>query len=151
MFNFNLTVDGVKVPHFDRNTVSIELPYTLREGEQPHSVVIYYINEEGKLEVVKNARYDAKKASVTFSPSHFSKYAAGYEHVTFKDLAKAGWAQQSIEFLAARDIIRGFEDQALKPEDAVTRRQFLHMLIGLLDTASTGEGSTFLDVAEGCS
>jgi len=149
VYDFNLTVDGVKVPHFDRNAVSIELPYTLRAGEQPHNVVIYYINDEGKLEVVKNSRYDSKKATVTFSPSHFSKYAAVNKAAAFTDLAKAGWAQQSIEFLAARGIVSGFEDQTFKPAGAITRAQFLQMLIGLLDTTSAGEGSNFSDVKEG--
>lgn len=149
VYDFNLTVDGVKVPHFDKNKVIIELPYTLRQGEEPHNVVIFYINEDGKLEIVKNAIYDAAKATVTFSPSHFSKYAAVYKAVSFTDLAKAGWAQQSIEFLAARGIISGFEDQTFKPTDAVTRGQFLHMLMGILDTAAKGDGPGFSDVKEG--
>jgi arabinogalactan endo-1,4-beta-galactosidase len=149
VYDFNLTVDGVKVPYFGPNQVKVELPYTLRQGEDPQRVVVFNIDDEGKLVVVKNAVYHPETATVSFGPLHFSRYAAGYSKIVFSDLAKADWAKQSIGFLAARGIISGFADHSFRPGDSVTRAQFLHMLMELLDVPANSNSSTFSDVKDG--
>ncbi|WP_053372151.1 glycosyl hydrolase 53 family protein [Paenibacillus sp. FJAT-27812] len=149
VYDFNLAVDGVKVPYFGPYQVKVELPYTLRQGEDPRSVVVFHIDDEGKLVVVKNAVYHPETATVTFAPLHFSQYAAGYSEIVFKDADKADWAKQSIGFLAARGIISGFADHSFRPGEAVTRAQFVHMLMELLDGQANSDSSTFSDVKEG--
>ncbi|WP_141500261.1 glycosyl hydrolase 53 family protein [Paenibacillus luteus] len=149
VYDFTLSVDGMKLTDFGNGMINVKLPYVRGQGQNAHSVVAYYITDDAKLEIVKNARYDAGSDTVSFSPKHFSKYAAAYKAVSFTDLAKAAWAQQSIEFLAARGIISGFTNQTFKPEASVTRAQFLQMLMGILDTPAAEQSSSFKDVKEG--
>lgn len=147
VIDFNLTVDGKKIAQFEPNTVRVELPYKLKQGEDPNNVLVYYISEDGKLELVKNASYQPGHSTITFSPAHFSKYAAVYKKETlFTDIAGAAWAQQSIGFLAARGIISGFEDVTFKPSASVTRAQFVQMLMNVLDVKTEGAASGFTDV-----
>lgn len=147
VIDFNLTVDGKKIAQFEPNTVRIELPYKLKQGEDPNNVLVYYISEDGKLELVKNASYQPDHSTITFSPAHFSKYAAVYKkEILFTDIAGAAWAQQSIGFLAARGIISGFEDVTFKPSASVTRAQFVQMLMNVLDVKTEGAASGFTDV-----
>jgi arabinogalactan endo-1,4-beta-galactosidase len=149
VYDFALTVDGKKLTDFGNGMINVKLPYVLRQGQNAHSVVVYYATEDGKLEIVKNASYDAESDTVSFSPKHFSKYAAAYNAVSFTDLTKVAWAQQSIEFLAARGIISGFTNQTYKPEASVTRAQFLQMLMGIFETPEAEQSSSFTDVKEG--
>ncbi len=51
------------------------------------------------------------------------------------------WAKASIEEMVARGIINGYEDGSFKPNNSVTRAEFVKILSGLLSLpASTGEG-----------
>lgn len=146
VIDFNLTVDGKKIAQFEPNTVKVELPYKLQQGEDPYNVIVYYIGDDGKLEIVRNAIYQHDKGTITFSPAHFSKYAAIYKETLFTDLESAAWAQQSIGFLTARGIINGFEDVTYKPSASVTRAQFVQMLMNVLDVKAERGDSGFTDV-----
>ncbi|OQB12675.1 MAG: Endo-1,4-beta-xylanase A precursor [Firmicutes bacterium ADurb.Bin193] len=66
----------------------------------------------------------------------------------FKDLDGVEWAKESITELSAKGIINGFGDE-FKPNDLVTREQFIKMLVlvfGLTDETAT---ANFTDVKAG--
>lgn len=49
--------------------------------------MVYYINEEGKIEEMPNLAYNEKNGTLSFWTDHFSKFAIGYkkDKVTAKE------------------------------------------------------------------
>lgn len=150
VYDFNLSVDGIKISSFNgSHDVTVAINYTLKAGEDPGKVVIYYINDNGKLEIVKNGKYNSAIGKVVFSPKHFSKYVAIYNDVTFSDIANVSWAKASIEALAAREIINGVGDGTFKPDSKVTRSEFVKILMQAFDLADDNAECSLSDVKKG--
>ena len=60
VFNFNVTSGDKSISKFN-GYVEVSVPYTPKEGEDTDSIIIYYINAQGELEIVTNC-------STTLSP-----------------------------------------------------------------------------------
>ncbi|WP_168735666.1 S-layer homology domain-containing protein [Cohnella fermenti] len=150
VYEFALLVDGNEPPAFN-GTVTVSLSYALQAGESKAGLVVYYIDESGLLQIVKNGKYDAATGSMSFRPAHFSRYAIAYVPAAFGDLASANWAKEMIESLAARGIVNGTGTGAFQPERTVTRAEFLKMLLGALELANVQTAATlpFEDVEPG--
>jgi len=67
---------------------------------------------------------------------------------TFSDLTNTHWAYSYIIDLASRGVINGFPDGTYRPEEAVTREQFITLVIQLLEQP-TERSETFDDVPLG--
>jgi Arabinogalactan endo-1,4-beta-galactosidase len=150
VYDFTLSIDGRKITAFQpHDQLEVTLDYTLMPGENPKQVIVYYISDNGTLEVVKNGKYDEKSGKVIFKPTHFSQYSAAYSSIRFSDLAGVSWAVDAIQALAARNVIKGYEDGSFKPVAAVTRAEFITMLTNALDLVDTTAISHFSDVTAG--
>lgn len=77
LYDFSLKVGENAVGKFDAK-VTVTLPYTLKEGEDPDGVTIWYVAGDGTVEEIKDVHYDAKTGTVTFRVEHFSYYAVAY-------------------------------------------------------------------------
>ncbi|MNC08824.1 Endo-1,4-beta-xylanase A precursor [compost metagenome] len=142
-------VDGTAVEWSNKNApVKVSVPYSPKSGElnSGEHIVVWYINPAGKAVKIPDTRFDAAAGRVTFSTTHFSKFAVSYELKTFADAAKFPWAQQSIEALASTGVINGISDTSFAPEANITRADFLVILVrGLGLTA--GFNDNFSDVS----
>ncbi|HOJ12346.1 MAG TPA: Ig-like domain-containing protein, partial [Clostridiales bacterium] len=85
VFDFSVTSGGKTISQFGGN-VTVSVPYTPQKGEDINAIVIYYINEDGKLETVKDCKYHPDTGRVIFNTDHFSLYMVGYNKVSFKDV-----------------------------------------------------------------
>lgn len=128
VFNFSVTSGDKTISQFAGN-VTVAVPYTAKVGEDPNAIVIYYINAEGKLETVSTCTYDPATGTIRFKTNHFSKYAVGYNKVSFTDVAANAWYSKAVDFVAARGITIGTENGKYSPEDKLTRGQFLVMVM----------------------
>lgn len=128
VFNFSVTSGDRTISQFGGN-VTVSVPYTPKAGEDTNAIVIYYINAEGKPEMVSNCKYDPATGSITFTTNHFSMYAVGYNKVSFKDVAANAWYSDAVGFVAARGITTGTGDGNYSPEDKLTRSQILVMVM----------------------
>ncbi|OCT11558.1 hypothetical protein A8709_05205 [Paenibacillus pectinilyticus] len=150
VYNFSLTVDGHAISSFTGNEVTVGIPYKLQPGDKPNSIVIYYIDDTGKLEVVKNGKYNPATGKVEFKAKHFSKYTAAYVKGSFSDTSATAWAEDSINALAARGAINGSGPGVFNPTGNVTRAEFIKMLMNTFDlTDETAASATFTDVKKG--
>lgn len=149
VYDFNLTIDGNKVSRFNGKGVKVALNYSLKPGENPNNIVIYYMDDNGKLEVVKNGKYNKDNGKVEFKPKHFSKYAAFSTGITFKDLNRVSWALESIEALASRGIIQGVGSGNFSPDGNVTRAEFITMMMNALDEVDVKAKTALQDVKAG--
>jgi hypothetical protein len=149
LLDFKLSVDGVPLAGFQGRPISVEIPYPLKSGEAPGRVVAYFIDSDGHMEVVKNARYSLSSETVIFKPGRFGSYAAALAKVSFKDLSGFAWAEESVEALAARDIAAGTGNGAFRPNRLITRAEFIRMLMGAVDLIDDDATSTFRDIKSG--
>lgn|GEM_PF-881885 len=150
VYDFALSVDGVAVSKFiGDQPVTIEMEYKLQPGEKAHQIVVYYIGDNGTLEIVQNVKYDAAKGIISFAPKHFSRYAAVHANIVFTDIQDAAWAQTIIETLAAREIVRGTGEGVFEPSRAVTRAEFAQLLLGALGLVDEQASSSLKDVKQG--
>ncbi|HYE83774.1 MAG TPA: S-layer homology domain-containing protein, partial [Clostridia bacterium] len=126
VYDFGITSGGNTISEFAGN-VTVSLPYTPKADEDTNAIVIYYINAEGVPEVVSNCVYNEKTGTVSFKTDHFSKFAVGYNKITFRDVASSTWYSDAVSFAAARGITSGTGNGNFSPEAKLTRAQFLVM------------------------
>ena len=128
VFNFSVTSGDKNISQFG-GSVTVAVPYIPKPGEDPNSIVVYYINAQGKTEMVSNCKYDPATGKVSFTTSHFSQYAVGYNKVDFKDVSSTAWYSNAVSFVAARGITTGTGNGNYSPEAQLTRGQFLVMVM----------------------
>ncbi|MNV00782.1 Endo-1,4-beta-xylanase A precursor [compost metagenome] len=109
-------------------------------------MVVYYVNETGGLEPVKLAHYDAEGGRVIFRPEHFSMYTAMSTPKRFSDLDALPWAKGPVEAMAAKGILVGNGQDQFEPGKAVTRAEFIQMLLKAMDLRAEGKAAGFSDV-----
>jgi len=81
------------------------------------------------------------------SPDPEKKDETGSAIVSFKDVPANHWARQDIEFMAARSIVKGSDDNLFKPEEQVTRAEFTAFMQRALKLPEPGKNTpVFLDV-----
>lgn len=128
VYDFTVKAGESAVSDFGDGTAKIRIPYTLREGEDANAVVVYYLGDDGTLELVRGS-YNANNETVTFTVSHFSQYVVGYNEITFADNASGEWYYNAVRFIAARGITKGTDANHYSPGSAITRGQFIVMLM----------------------
>ncbi len=128
VFNFSVTSGDTAISKFG-GSVSAAVPYTPKAGEALNAIVIYRINAEGMPEVVSNCSFDPATGTISFKTSHFSKYAVGYNKVTFKDVTESAWYGKAVGFIAARGITTGTGNGNYSPDAKLTRGEFLVMMM----------------------
>jgi hypothetical protein len=127
VYDFTLMAGDTQISNFD-GKAAISVPYTLKNGENPHAVVIYYISDSGELKTVRG-KYNAETGTVDFTATHFSVYAVGYNEVTFDDVSENAWYYDAVTFCAAREITTGTGNDLFSPDSTLTRGQFIVMLM----------------------
>jgi len=128
VYNFTVTAGATQVSSLNGGTARISIPYVLASDEKEESVVVYYIDESGKLVAVRGA-YNAKTQTVDFTVSHFSTYAVAYNPVTFDDVSKGSWYYKAISFIAARNITSGVDNSHFAPDAVIKRGDLVVMLL----------------------
>ncbi len=115
--------------------VTIRIPYTPSAEEllDPEHIVVWYIDGAGNVITVSNGKFDKETGTVVFTTTHFSRYAVAYVVKTFDDLGDCDWAKKPIEVLASKGIISGISDKAYAPARAITRGDFIRLLVNTLE------------------
>jgi hypothetical protein len=106
VYDFSVMSGGTPISGFGGGKARVSAPYTLKPGEDPNSVIVYYIDDQGRLNYVRGA-YNAQTGMVTFTTSHFSKFMVGYNSVSFNDVRQGMWFYEQVRFIAARNITSG--------------------------------------------
>ncbi|WP_400260580.1 leucine-rich repeat protein [Candidatus Methanomassiliicoccus intestinalis] len=76
VFEINIHADNQKVTSFNGKTITISLPYELKEGEDPNNIVIYHLKDDGTVEKMKCVYHDGQ---VSFETNHLSMFFIAYE------------------------------------------------------------------------
>ena len=147
VYDLKITSGNTTISSFGGGTATVSVPYTPSSGEDVNAIVVYYINASGELVTVPNCSYDAKTGTVTFTTTHFSTYAIGYNAVSFSDVSGSAWYADYVAYLAARGIVGG-NSGAFNPNASITRAEFVAILARMSGESLSGyTTSTFLDVS----
>ena len=68
------------------------------------------------------------------------------ENKSFSDFDEALWAKDSISYLADKNIINGFNDGTFKPNQNITREQFVKILVMSTGISYSNQAVSFIDV-----
>jgi hypothetical protein len=132
LIKLQLTLDGTQTPWNNPDApVTVSIPYTPNdeELENPDSIVVWYLDGAGNLVCITDGKYDPATGKVTFTTTHFSLYAIGYNRITFSDVEQSAWYEKAIGFIAAREITKGTGAGKFSPEALLTRGEFIVMLM----------------------
>lgn len=125
-------VDGKRIEwKNNRAPVTVSIPYqpTAEELKKPEHIAIWYLDGDGKVVKIPSGKYNAATGKVTFTTTHFSQYAVGYEVKSFADLESFSWAQYQIEVLVSKGVINGKSDTTFSPSENITRADFIVLLV----------------------
>jgi len=127
--------------------VTVSVPYipSADELKDPEHIVVRYIDSNGQVKAVPSGRYNPASGTVTFTTTHFSKFAVAFVYKSFDDIAAYPWAKKAIEVLASKGIIAGTGPAAYSPAANITRADFLVLLTKTLGLTAKVD-SNFKDV-----
>lgn len=147
--DITITAGNNEVTSLGGSQIQAGISYTAETTENQSQLLVYYINDQGESKPVKLSGFNNESNQMLFGTVHLSLYAVGYNEVTFDDIQNH-WAKDNIEFLAAREILKGKSEGVFDPDGNVTRAEFVTMLANSIDGIKvTGSKSTdFNDVAQ---
>jgi len=136
IINLSIKVDDKAIDWENyKAPVKVSIPYNPTEEElkSPEYIVIWYIDDEGKVQPIPNAKFNLQTRVVEFTTTHFSKFSVAYVTKSFSDIASVSWAKKQIEVLASKGIIKGISENSFSPNENITRADFITLLIRALE------------------
>lgn len=123
--------------------IGVTIPYkpSAEELNSPAHIVVVTIDDNGHVVAVPSGRYDGKSGAVTFTVDRFGQYGVSFVQKHFDDLGKLAWAKESIEALASKGAFQGVSETSFAPASAVTRAEFLVMLLRTLGISAPFDSS----------
>lgn len=147
IYNIGMYIGDTKITSFNnQKAIEVAIPFKNEQKQEQHKIIIYHLNDDGKAEIVPNGVYNENAGSIKFKTSQLSKYSIGYNDVTFSDIQEAGWAKKNIEAMAAREVILGTGNNLFKPNNDVSRAEFVAMLVRTFGLMDNEAASSYKDV-----
>jgi hypothetical protein len=124
--------DGTRIINEFGGNVEVHLPYVLALNSDLAYLVVYHVNNDGGTKTIPNVRYDESRRFVVFTTTHFSIFTIDFNRVSFIDI-NGHWARTSIMQSAARGLVVGYPDNSYRPNNHLTRAEFIQMLFNAVD------------------
>lgn len=100
-------------------------------------------------EYVNSSGNGGKNTSVTVkTPIDLEDVTTDSKANAFKDLNGYAWALESVETLAQKGVVSGYPDGTFRPENNVSRAEFIKMFVLAMNYPLDNSGCTFDDVKE---
>ncbi|MGN7763361.1 S-layer homology domain-containing protein [Paenibacillus sp. 22594] len=146
MLEYTVQSGASSLTSFGGGSIKISIPFKLAQGEDANAITAYYIDSSGKPNAVAKSGYNQETGTVSLLTNHLSKYAVGYNKISFSDTS-GHWGSSYITYLAAHNIISGTGANTFAPDKGITRAEFAKMLAGLANADVSGySSSAFTDV-----
>lgn len=127
--------------------ITLKYDGIVREN-QAHKVSVFYFDWADDKWKILGGVYDAKSQTISVETDKGGYYAAVIYFRSFDDVT-AHWAQRDIEFLVARGVVTGSSEHRFKPENGVTRAEFVTFLVKALGWQPyEPENASYSDVDE---
>lgn len=150
VFDISILSNGKPIGSFGGKSVTISLPYTLKAGEKPEGVAVWYLNDAGKLERV-SCKYDHATGLATFTTNHLSRYMVGYDAWTnpFTDVKAGDWYFDAVRYAAQKQLFTGTSATTFGPNTDMTRAMLVTALYRLEGKPAVTAANSFTDVMAG--
>ncbi|GHU36268.1 hypothetical protein FACS1894105_06340 [Clostridia bacterium] len=120
--DFSVTVGTKVVSDFGGGSVSVTIPYTLPAGVKSTQVVVYYLNDNGNLELVVGT-YNPATKTVELSLRHFSRYVIKINDVKYT-VGKGWYNADSLDFAVQRGLV-AVTNGIVEPTGETSRADFV--------------------------
>ncbi|GHU89786.1 hypothetical protein FACS1894202_08570 [Clostridia bacterium] len=120
--DFTVTVGGKTVSDFNGGSVAVSVPYTLPTGVNSTQIVVYYLNDNGNLELVVGT-YNPATGTVEMTLRHFSRYIIKVNDVKYK-VGKGWYNAESLDFAVQRGLV-AVVDGIVEPTGETSRADFV--------------------------
>lgn len=154
VYNISISSNEENIDQFN-GTATIYLPYTLKAGQSPDGVVIYYVSDTGELINMK-AEYDSEKQMTYFTTTHLSVYMVTYKEsgaldnpsARYMDVIQDAWYREAVDFVLEKGLFVGTSDTTFKPNMAMSRAMLVTVLWRLEGEPAATSTNIFKDVAK---
>lgn len=138
--------DGVAISSFGGYTVTVSIPYELKEGELAENIVVWYIADDGTVTAM-DTTYD-EAAMATFKTTHFSVYAIVHDTNAFIDVTVNDWFYDAVLWAVDVEITTGVTSSTFEPTTTCSRAAAVTFLYRLAGEPEVEGASAFVDVAD---
>lgn len=145
IIDFSISSGDKKITSFNGSKIILGIPYTLKPGESLQKIVIYYIDDEFNLHIIRDYKYNDKAKMITFTTDHLSYYAIGYEQ--FEDIVNH-WAENAINYIYGIGLVNGTSEDNFSPNKQMTRGMFVTVLGRLAGVNTENIKTGFSDVSQ---
>lgn len=147
VYDISMYIGDTKITNFNnQKAIEVVIPFKKGQKQESHKIIVYYLNDNGRVEIVPSGVYNENAESTKFKSSHLGKYSLGYNDVAFSDAQEANWAKTNIEALAAREVILGTGNNLFKPNNDVSRAEFVAILVRTFGLMDNEAASSYKDV-----
>jgi hypothetical protein len=164
VYEINLTSGSQYITAFDGGLVTVALPYTLKPGENPAGVVVWYLDEAGNIQRM-NGMFDVRTQTVIFTTDHFSKYFVTYDPKAaaeaeaaaavwvnpFGDVHAGDWFYGDVAYAHRNGLFGGTSAAAFSPNLPMNRAMLATVLgrMAKVNASVYAAAFSFGDVAAG--
>ena len=135
IYDVSLTSGGTSIHDFQGGKASVSVSYTLKEGQLPKGVTVYYIANDGTV-----ARMPTSYANgmARWEVEHFSNYVIAYEQVCpqddtcpmskYIDMNPTAWYHDGVHWALEAGVMTGSSDIVFDPNLNTSRAMLATML-----------------------
>jgi hypothetical protein len=142
VYDVSILSGGKNISSFDGGRITVSLPYTLKDGEDPSGVTVWYLNDAGELEKM-TCTYDKSTGLATFTTNHLSYYVVGWSEAwqnPFSDVKDTDWFYGAVEFAVRNGLFNGTTATAFSPNSQMTRAMLVTVLYRADQSAKAATG-----------
>jgi hypothetical protein len=160
VYDISLTSGSQYITAFAGGLVTVALPYTLKPGENPAGVTVWYLDDEGNIQKM-NAMYDVRTQTVIFTTDHLSRYFINYDPKAtaaaeawvnpFGDVNAGDWFYGDVAYAHRNGLLGGTGAVTFSP-GLPMNRAMLATVLGRMAKVNAGAYTrtlSFGDVAPG--
>jgi hypothetical protein len=150
VYDISIISGGSHISSFGSGGITISLPYTLKAGEDPSNVTVWYLDDLGKLQQM-TASYDKTTGLATFTTTHLSKYLVKYDAWTnpYGDVKSADWFFGAVKFISQNSLMSGTTAASFEPNAGMTRAMLVTVLYRMEGKPAVTGTNSFYDVQSG--
>lgn len=123
----NIYLNGNNIKTFGNGKIRVSVPYILRQNENSSNIIVWFINEDGKIEAKKSSYKDG---GVDFITEHLSQYLI--VDFPFQDIPENAWYYSNVAYAYNNNLFAGTSSTSFSPDTAMTR-QMIWMVLARMD------------------
>lgn len=152
VIDLTITSNNEKISNFGEGTVTVSVPYKLKDNESAEGIAIWYLADDGTLNRIKDAYYDSKTGSVVFTTNHFSYYVVGYDELAvwdnpFTDIKDSEWYYENVYYVNKNGLMNGTSKTIFSP-NGTTNRGMVVTILWRLEGSEKDSTNRFSDVGD---